>query len=329
MGVQIAGWGSALPEREVRSDDLERSLGLPEGWIEGRTGIASRRVASGEETTTELAARAARAACAHADVEPRDVDVVLVATCTPDRLLPPTAPVVATRIGAVRAGAVDLGAACTGFLWALAQADGLIANRTARRVLVVGAETMSRITEASDARTAVLFGDGAGALLLESDEHGAGLGPFEFGSDGSDEEIIWAPLDDLTVRMRGREVYRRAVAEMAEGAQRALKNSGLGLDDVDLFIAHQANGRILDAVTERLGLTGAQVFSNIDRLGNTSAASIPLALADAAALGRLQDGDRVLLAAFGAGLSWGAGFLIWRFPVARGAVTTPGGEARV
>lgn len=310
MGTRIAGLGVALPEREVTSTELEARLGLAAGWIAERTGIVARRFAAPDDTVVSLAVEAGRAACRSADLVPSDLDVILVATCTPDRMLPTAAPQVAHGLG-VTAAAADVGAACAGSMWALAHADALIASGTARRVLIVGSEVLSRWTTRADPRTAVLFGDGAGAMVIEATETPERIGPFAIRSDGAEPELLQAPFETLTIEMRGLEVYRRAVEEMCDSAVRAVKDADLKLSDIDLVVAHQANARILSAIGERLGLPEEQMYSNIARYGNTSAASIPLALHDAVLEGRLAAGDRLLLVTFGAGFVWGAGLVTW------------------
>jgi 3-oxoacyl-[acyl-carrier-protein] synthase-3 len=324
MVAAITGWGAALPATEITSAELETRYGLPPGWIEERTGISARRVAEPEETTTALAIAAGQDALASAKLDASDIDLVMVATCTPDVALPPVAALVQAGLGAARAGAVDVGAACAGFLYALAQADALIRAGTVKRVLVCGAEIMSRSIQGSDPRTAVLFGDGAGAVVVEHSEAGSGIGPIRLASDGSRPDLLWADISDRTIRMKGRPVYLRAVAEMAGAVESLLADAGMGLGAVDLLIAHQANARILTAVADKLLMPEDRVFSNIARLGNTSAASIPLALHDAVAAGRLNDGDTVVLTAFGAGFLWGAAVVQWGAPVQRPLAGTAG-----
>ncbi|HEX9888381.1 MAG TPA: beta-ketoacyl-ACP synthase III [Nitriliruptorales bacterium] len=303
----ILGLGAALPRRVVTNDDLAATLDTSDEWIRSRTGIGTRHVAAPHETTSTLAIDAARRALDDARVGPDELDAVLVATTTPEHRMPATAPWVAAALG-THAAATDLHAACSGFVNGLQLAGGLIATG-ASRVLLVGAEVLTRVVDQSDRTTAVLFGDGAGAVVL-----GAGtgeLGPFDVGSDGSLRELLWIPPDDGYVRMRGREVYRHAVTRMTASARAVLDRADLAVGDLDLFVGHQANARILDAVISRLGLRPEQTHVTVDRHGNTSAASIPLALADAAVTGRLRPGSRVLLTAFGAGLTWASCLLTW------------------
>lgn len=308
-GTQISSVGVALPDQEVRNDVLEAEFGLERGWIRSRTGIAARRKASAEDTVVSLATAAASDACARCGVDPQELDHILVATCSADDVLPPVAPRVAHALGASGAAAADVGGACAGSLVALVYADALVATGAARRVMIVGSEILSRLTARSDARTAVLFGDGAGALLVERSEEGAKLGPFRLYSDGSRPELLWAGHDDRSIHMRGLEVYKRAVEEMTMAARRAMTEVGATGEDIDLVLAHQANQRILDAVGARLGLEPSKMYSNISRYGNTSAASIPIALRDACDEGLLRPGGSVLLVTFGAGFVWGAGMI--------------------
>jgi len=308
-GSRVAGVGIALPERRVSNSEVAAPLGVDDGWIFERTGIRARRFAAPGDTTSSLGATAAERCLAATAVEPDEIDLTICATITPDVRFPAAACLIQARLGAGGA-AYDLNAGCSGFLFALAQADAAVRSGAARKVLVVGAEVLSRITDPSDRSTAILFGDGAGAALVERSEENA-LGPFSLHSDGSRPELLCVPEEEGVIRMRGREVYRAAVAGMSTAASEVLGAARAVPDDVDLLIAHQANRRILDAVAQRLSLPQDKVFGNIERLGNTSAASIPLALHDAAAGGQLREGDRVLLAAFGAGFCWGAGMMTW------------------
>jgi 3-oxoacyl-[acyl-carrier-protein] synthase-3 len=300
-------------------------LGIDEDWIVARTGVRSRRVAGEGETTTALAAEAGAAALARAELEAGALDLVIVATCTPDHGIPATAPMVAARLGASCA-AFDLNAGCAGFLYALAQAHACIASGAAGNVLVCGADVLSRVTDYSDPKSCVLFGDGAGAIVLArcEDDH---LGPFLLASDGSRPELLWIPPGRAVLAMEGREVYRRAVEQMTASALEVLAQARLSADDVDLLVAHQANARIVKAVAERAGVPPERVPINIERFGNTSAASIPLVLAEAADSGELDDGDVVLLAAFGAGFTWGAGLMRWGAPAPKRAPALLAGRA--
>ncbi len=321
--VAIAGLGARLPDRVVTNDDLAEVLDTSDEWIRTRTGIRERHVAAPEEATSDLATAAARDALRDAGLAATDLAAVIVATTSPDHQVAATAPLVASALG-VTAPAFDLNAACSGFVYALRVASGMVATGDGA-VLVIGAETLTRIADPEDRSTAVLFGDGAGAVVLVPDDD-ARLGPFSLGADGEGASMLWTPsggtrrpfdaevLADRShyLSMRGGDVYRNAVVRMADSAREVLAQAGLEVADVDLLVGHQANVRILDAVAARLGLPTELSHISVDRHGNTSAASIPLALVDARAQGKLRDGDTVLLAAFGAGLTWGACLLTWK-----------------
>lgn len=306
----ITGVGVAVPETELSNEDLAPRLGLSEEWIESRTGIRSRRIASPEDTAATLGARAAISALGDAGAAPAEVDMIICATVTSQWLFPATACAIQAAIGS-SAAAFDLNAGCSGFLYALAQADAMIRAEAARRVVVIGSEVLSRITDYDDPKTSILFGDGAGAVVVEPSEGSAPLGPFRLLSDGARPELLYVPDDSRLIHMEGREVYRAAVDAMARSVTDLLAAVGMGPSDVDLLVAHQANQRILDAVVARVGLDASRAYSNIARYGNTSSASIPIALFEARLEGRLREGDRVVLTAFGAGFTWGAGLLRW------------------
>lgn len=308
-GPSIAAVSAWLPERVVENEELAGPLGLDSDWISSRTGIHRRRRV-GAEGLVDLASGAGAKALALAGVDPADLDLVLVATCTPDQLLPHAAPLVANRLGATSAGAMDIGAACTGFLSALSLATAQLESGRARAALVVGAEVLSRVTDFTDRRTAGLFGDGAGAAVLVPGGPGQ-IGPIALRADGSRAELIRAEHDERLVRMNGRATFRAAVAAMSDTTQQVVSDAGLALDEIDLFVYHQANSRIISAVGERLDLPADRVIDCLAEYGNTSAASIPIALAEAASTGLLEKGSRVLLSAFGAGLTWGAGIVEW------------------
>ena len=325
-GAAVIGWGMAVPEHVVTSTELAASLGTDEEWITRRTGIRERRIAAPGETTSALAARAGRRALDVAGVTPVELDLVVVATTTPDRPIPGTAPIVQAALGARRAGAFDVNAACNGFLTGLAACTALIRTGAASTCLVIGAEVLSRFVDWSDPKTCVLFGDGAGAVVLQrSEQEDAGLLDVRFGADGRAAPLIQVaaggaerPASEATVaarehviRMNGPEVYRAAVRTMTESSADALRAAGLRPDQVDLCIFHQANARIIDECAERLGVPRRAVFCNVDRYGNTSAASVAIALCEAADGGRLHAGATVLLSSIGAGLVWGAGVLRW------------------
>jgi 3-oxoacyl-[acyl-carrier-protein] synthase III len=305
----IAAVAACLPDRVVENEELATPLGVDSDWISSRTGIHRRR-RIGSETLVDLAAGAGARALALAAVDPGDLDLVLVATFTTDQLLPNAAPLVASRLGAGSAGAVDIGAACTGFLSALSLASAQLEAGRARAALVIGAEVISRVTDFSDRRTAGLFGDGAGAAVLTPGGPGA-IGPVALRAGGARGELIQVDHDERLVRMDGRATFRSAVAAMSDTTRQVVSDAGLALDEIDLFVYHQANSRIISAVGERLGLPGDRVIDCMADYGNTSAASIPIALAEAASTGLLRSGSRVLLSAFGAGLTWGAGIVEW------------------
>jgi len=315
----LDGLGVAVPDRVVTNDDFAARLDTTDQWIRTRTGIAERRIADPAVATSDLAYEAAQAALKDADDAPPAA--VIVATTTPDHSMPGVAPLVAARLGWDSVPAFDVQAACSGFVYGLASSAGLIAAGVTDRVLLIGADLMSRITNQDDRATAVLFGDGAGAVTLRAgapDEPGA-VGPFDLGSDGAHVDRLVvpaggtrAPGPDPTepgrfLSMDGREVYRHAVRRMTESCRILLDKAGLDIDDVDRFVAHQANLRILMAVADRLGIAEERRVSNVDLYGNTSAASIPLALADAA----LRPGERILLTAFGSGFTWGSTLMTW------------------
>ncbi|WP_051707760.1 MULTISPECIES: beta-ketoacyl-ACP synthase III [unclassified Streptomyces] len=321
----VAGVGSCLPSRAVSNDELAGRLDTSDAWIRSRTGIGQRHVAAPGTATSDLAVGAGAKALKSSG-EP-SVDAVIVATTTPDRPCPATAPVVAARLGMTGTAAYDVSAVCTGFVYALATAAGLIHAAVADRVLVIGAETFSTLLNPDDRSTSVIFGDGAGAVVLRSGspaEPGA-LGPFDLGSDGEGEDLITVPAGGSRQRlsgaapgpgeefftMRGKEVFRHAVHRMTGSAKAVLDRAGWTVDDVDHLVGHQANLRITQHVAEGLGLPRERCFHNIAEVGNTAAASIPLALDQAHAQGVLRPGRRVLLTAFGGGLTWGSAVLTW------------------
>ncbi|MFN3652923.1 MAG: beta-ketoacyl-ACP synthase III [Armatimonadota bacterium] len=321
----ILGLGSYAPERVLTNADLERMVETNDEWIVTRTGIRERRVAAPEERTSDLATRAAERALADAGLSGAEIDLVIVATVTGDAPFPAVASLVQNRIGATRAAAFDLGAGCSGFIYALAVGSQFVQTGLYRHVLVVGAESLSRITNWRDRSTCVLFGDGAGAVVLGPVAEGEGCLAFDLGSDGSGgpllavepggygHELSTGSDDPLhqSIRMAGSEVFKFAVRVIEESTLRALRQAGLSVADVDCFVPHQANIRIIDAAARRLGLPESAVFSNVERYGNTSAASIPLALDEARTQGRLRAGDTLVMVGFGAGLSWASCVLKW------------------
>ncbi|WP_447003274.1 beta-ketoacyl-ACP synthase III [Saccharothrix isguenensis] len=307
-GAVILGVGGSLPERIVTNDDLSALLDTSDEWIRSRTGIGARRWVDAGTTTSDLAVDAGARAMRSAGLS--TVDAVIVATTTPDRRCPAVGPAVASRLGMVGVPAHDVSAVCTGFLYGLANAVGLIASGAARTVLLIAAETFSTILDPADRGTAVIFGDGAGAVVVGEGEPGS-IGPCVLGSDGTGADLIQIPAGEDYFRMRGTEVFRQAVARMSDVALDALARADLGPDDVDHLAPHQANQRICDGVARSVGLPASKVLSNVETVGNTAAASIPVLLAQAAADGRIKTGDRVLAVAFGGGLTWGATTLVW------------------
>lgn len=324
MNSRIVGTGAYVPKRVLTNTDLEAMVETSDSWIVERTGIRERRIAAPGEACSDLAVPAAQQALAAAKVSPSDIDLILVATCTGDSPLPSTASLVQHRLGATRAAACDLSAACCGFVYALSVADAFI--KTGHRyVLVIGSEVMSAITDWTDRNTCVLFGDGAGAALIGQTNEGQGVLSTHLHADGRLSDLICVPGGGSTippsesmvadrlqyVKMRGNETFKVAVKTMEEAVREALEVNGLTVDDMDLLVPHQANIRILNAVGQRLGIPTDRVVVNLDRFGNTSAASIPLALDEAVRDGRIQSGGLIVLAAFGAGLTWASGVIRW------------------
>jgi len=318
--ISITGVGAYAPERVLTNDELSTIVDTSDEWIMERTGIRERRIAAPEEALTDLALPAARAALAQAGVEARQIDLLLCATVTPDMMFPTSSALLADSLGASDAAAYDLLAGCTGFMYALAQAYGMIAAGLAERALVVGGDVLSRILDWTDRSTLVLFGDGAGAVVLEKVESGGFLG-FELGADGGGGIHLSLPgsgsrrIEDATgngfVHMNGREVYKFATRVLVSSAQDLLKECGVSVEELDLYIPHQANVRIMNHAQEKLGIPRERMVVNVDRYGNTSSGSIPLALADAQQDGRLEKGDLVLMTGMGAGLTWGSALMEW------------------
>jgi 3-oxoacyl-[acyl-carrier-protein] synthase III len=302
-----------LPEGRLTTADLAERLGVTEDWIYSRTGIRERPQAADGERLSDCAARAGAKALAAAGVDASQLDLVIVATITADELTPNTAPLVAHELGAVNAGAFDVGAACTGFLTGMSLAAAQIETGRASHVLLVGADFVTRITDYSDRKTAPLFADGAGAVVIAAarDQADGAIGPIVLGADGAQGETIVAQHTDRLLSMDGPEVFRHAVARMAEATLAALQQADVVLEEIDLFVFHQANARITKALGERIGADPARVVDCIEYLGNSSAATLPLAFAHAQADGRLKPGARVLVGAFGAGFTYGAGVLTW------------------
>ncbi len=323
--TKIIGTGSAVPEKLLTNNDLEKMVETSDDWITTRTGIKTRHIAADDEYTSTLATRAAEKALAMAGVAPDELDMIVVATVTPDFPFPATSCLVQNNLKASKAVAFDISAACSGFLYGLTQVDQCIKTGMARKALVVGAEVLSRIVDWSDRNTCCLFGDGAGAVVVEASAGEKGILSSHIHSDGSYWELLHQPgagsrnpcsqrtLDErlVYITMQGNEVFKLAVRAMEEVAQEALAANGLTTTDIDLFISHQANRRIIDAIGKRLGLAEEQVFVNLERYGNTSSASIPIALDEANRAGRIKGDDIVLFDAFGGGLTWGATLLRW------------------
>ncbi|HUG85625.1 MAG TPA: beta-ketoacyl-ACP synthase III [Euzebya sp.] len=323
----LAGLGAHLPDRVVTNDELSQQMDTSDAWISSRTGIRQRHWAAPGETSLHLAVHAGREALKATNDGITQVDAVVLATMTPDRQCPATAPEVSLALGLGTIPAFDVGAICSGFLYAAAAAQGLLAAGTARRILVIGTETMSHVLHPDDRNTRVIFGDGAGAMVVRAgdpDEPGA-FGPFDLGADGGASDLIRIDASggrtprlsegvderDRFLVMEGREVYRRAIPAMVQSSRNAVHNRGWQVADLDGVIGHQANVRILDAVAKRLGLPTERSFINLDAVGNTSAASVPIAMAHAQRSGFATAGDRFLLTAFGAGLTWGSTTLLW------------------
>jgi 3-oxoacyl-[acyl-carrier-protein] synthase III len=316
--IGITGLGTHVPERVFTNVDLEQFVDTTDAWIVERTGIHERRFAEKEEALTDIAAPAARKALAEAGADPASVDLIIVATVTPDMMFPTSSALLADSLGMPDAAAYDLLAGCTGFMYGIAQAYGMLASGLSKRALVVGGDVLSKILDWEDRSTLVLFGDGAGAVVLERVDEGGFLG-FELGADGGGGENLWLPGSgsrhfeepDKFVKMNGREVFKFATRVMVSSAQKILAECGKTIEDVDVYVPHQANKRIIDYAAGKLGIPEEKVVVNVHKYGNTSSGSIPLALADAAADGRLREGELVLMTGMGAGLTWGSALIEW------------------
>jgi 3-oxoacyl-[acyl-carrier-protein] synthase-3 len=332
--VRITGWGHYAPERILTNADLEKLVDTNDDWIRSRTGIRERRVAAPHETTATLAAIAGKRAIAVAGLDPQEIDLILVGTLTPDYWMPSTAALVKEAIGNSKAAAFDVMAACSGFVFAYATADAYIRSGMYRHVLVIGAELLTRFLDFSDRNTCILFGDGAGAVVVSaSDEEGGGLAGMEMTTDPDGAYMIWlpsggskSPPSDETVRrgehyvrMEGKETYRYATKTLATSALKAISRAGWDPSEVDLFIPHQANIRIIESVAKGLDLPMDKMFVNVDRYGNTSAASVGIALAEAVDFGRVKVGDKIVFVAFGAGFTSGAAAVEWTADPANGS----------
>ena len=324
--VGILGVGSYVPDMIVTNEDLKKYMETSDEWIRERTGIRERRFASPEQATSDLATEAARKALEDAGVSAEEIDLVIVGTISPDMLLPSTACLVQNNIGAVNAGAFDLSAACAGFIYGLIMGSQMIKAGACKKVLVIGAETLTRIVNPSDRGTGIIFADGADAAVLGETEQGFGVLSFDMGSDGSGGDLLCMPGGGSripateesvraglhAVKMDGSEVFKFAVRIMGKTVDTSLAKAGLSKDDIDVLIPHQANHRIIQSAAKRIGVSMDKVVMNVDRFGNTSAGSVPLALDEAVKQGKINDGDNVVLVGFGAGLTWASCVLKWK-----------------
>ncbi|MED3324037.1 beta-ketoacyl-ACP synthase III [Bacillus thuringiensis] len=308
MNVGILGIGRYVPEKVVTNHDLEKIMETSDEWIRTRTGIAERRIADDTIDTSYMAVEASKKALEDAGINGEDIDLILVATVTPDRAFPAVACVIQEAIGAKRAAAMDLSAACAGFMYGMITAQQFIQTETYKNVLVVGSDKLSKIVDWNDRNTAVLFGDGAGAIVMGAVSEGKGVLSFELGADGSGGKHLY---QDEYVMMNGREVFKFAVRQLGDSCLRVLDKAGLTKEDVDFLVPHQANIRIMESARERLNLPQEKMSMTIEKFGNTSASSIPIAMVEELQNGRIQDGDLIILVGFGGGLTWGAVALRW------------------
>jgi 3-oxoacyl-[acyl-carrier-protein] synthase III len=327
-GATLTGTGMYVPDRVLTNRDLEHMVETSDEWIRERTGIRERRIAAPEQASSDLAVIASQRALEAAGLEAKDVDQIVLATTTPDRYLPSCACTLQAKLGATNAAAYDVFAACTGFVYGLGIARGMIGTGQADTVLVVGVETLSRIVDYTDRNTCVLFGDGAGAAILQPCAPGEGILSIAMGSDGALGDVLEVPAGGSGlpasaetvaarghfIKMRGRELFKIAVRAMGDSVKKTLDETGLSVDDIDLLVPHQANQRIIDAVLERIGLPAEKVIGNIEKYGNTSSASIPISLDEVVREGRLKPGDHVSMVAFGGGATWGATLVKWTRP---------------
>jgi 3-oxoacyl-[acyl-carrier-protein] synthase-3 len=319
--ISITGLGCHVPERVVSNDELATMVDTNDEWIRERTGIRERRIAADDEALTDIALPACRRALEMAGADPASIDLLIVATVTPDMAFPSAGALLADTLGMPDAAAYDLSAGCTGFVYAIAQAHGMLASGLAKRALVVGGDVLSKILDWTDRSTVVLFGDGAGAVVMEIVDEGGFLG-FELGADGGGGANLWLPGSgsrtfeepEKVVKMNGREVFKFATRVMVSSAEAILAECGKTVDDIDVYVPHQANVRIIDHAVRKLGVAKEKTVVNVERYGNTSSGSIPLALADAADDGRLKPGKLVLLTGMGAGLTWGSALIEWTHP---------------
>jgi 3-oxoacyl-[acyl-carrier-protein] synthase-3 len=323
--VSIIGTGSYVPKKVLTNEDLSRIVDTNDEWITTRTGIKERRIAAKDEQTSDMAAKAALKAIEQAKISPAEIDLILVATATPDMLFPATACFVQKKIGATKAACLDISAACAGFLFGLEIAQQFITSHTHDTVLVIGAEKLTSITDWTDRNTCVLFGDGAGAAVLRHRGSTHGVISTHIGSDGQYTDILFMPgggsrcpitrenvdLNLHTIHMIGKEVYKQAVSAMLKAAKKALDQAGLAIEDIACIIPHQANVRIIEAIADRLGISREKMFVNLDRYGNTSAAAVAIALDEANRSGRIKPGDYILMVVFGGGLTWASTVIEW------------------
>jgi 3-oxoacyl-[acyl-carrier-protein] synthase-3 len=323
--ARIIGTGHDLPKKILTNFDLEKLMDTTDAWIRQRTGIHQRHIVADDEAASDLAARAAMAALDDAGLKPTDIDYILCATTTPDQVFPSTAALVQEKIGARSVGASDINAACSGFVYALEMGDALIRAGVYKNILVIGAETFSRLLNWDKRDTAILFGDGAGAVVLQAHDGEEGILTTHTQSDGSGAELLHVPAGGMRVPitpenvlevnqnivMNGQGLYKRAVFAFGEAIEAAITNADVKPEDIALFIPHQANQRIIDSAAQRIGMPPEKVYMNLDKVANTSAASIPIALDQAVKAGRVQAGDLILFAAFGAGLTWGSAIVRW------------------
>lgn len=331
--VGILATGSYTPERVLSNFDLEKMVETTDEWIVSRTGIRERRICSPEQASSDLAYEAAKKALERANISAEQLDMIIVATVTPDMMFPSTACILQEKLGAKRAAALDVSAACTGFLYGITTAAQFIANGLYKYVLVVGVETLSKITNYKDRNTCVLFGDGAGAAVIGEVREGFGFQSFELGADGAGGELLCLPAGGSRIpassetveknlhylSMAGSEVFKFAVRVMNSATEAVLSKAGVDRENIDLLVPHQANKRIIDSAVQRFGLSEDKVVINLDRYGNMSSASIPVALDEAIAAGRVKEGDNVILVGFGGGLTWGATLLKWSTTPAEGS----------
>lgn len=327
--AHITGWGMSVPEHILSNSDVARMVDTNDDWIRSRTGIRTRHIADVNDTTASLATDATLQALRVANLKPSDVELIIVATSSPEHLFPATACFVQDRIGALNAGAFDLSAACTGFIIGLNMATQAIRSGSIKNAVVIGAETLSRIVNWRDRGTCILFGDGAGAFVLQEGDDPAGVLSAVMRSDGSGGDLLSLPAGGSRmpaspytvsngqhfIQMNGREVYRFATKVMVQATKDAIESAGENLDEIDLFIPHQANQRIIEAAIKGLNIPKEKCVINVDRYGNTSTASIPIATCEAIKQGRLNSGDKVVFVGFGAGLTWGAAFVRWSGPI--------------